>query len=295
MPGVGRCVQLSDNSEHPGGGIAPQAAESAAAALHELHALGYLPALDAQTSKRLESAWAGVVAAAGGDAPPETIDVLFQRQLDVPRTALGCARLEFDELCGRPRGAADYLALAQRFHTLVLDGVPAMSMQARALKRMQPATSTRDWCIGLALGHNDDATSWACLIALHVPRARVQLRDKARRFITLVDELYNAGACLVCRAAVPPDALFAGTPDDEAIIDLEALQFEGAVPDSKLRRNLVAAGGVAPVAGSAQEQLRLTAHLGGAEEQFAFRRALSRLHEMQTPRYRRRRMHEALS
>lgn len=120
------------------------------------------------------------------------------------------------------------------------------------------------------------------------------MRDKARRFITLIDELYNAGTCLVCCAEVPAEALFLGTADDEPIIDMEALQFEGAVPGSRLRRDLVAEGGVAPVAGSAQEQLRLTAHMGGAEEQFAFRRAVSRLHEMQTPRYRQRRAGRSL-
>jgi predicted ATPase len=54
-------------------------------------------------------------------------------------------------------------------------------------------------------------------------------RDQARRFITLVDELYNARCLLVCSAALPPDQLFAGTSGEEPILDLEGLQFEGAV------------------------------------------------------------------
>lgn len=45
----------------------------------------------------------------------------------------------------------------------------------------------------------------------------------------------------------------------------------------KLRRDLMAEGGVAPVVAAAQ--------LGGAEERFMFARAVSRLYEMQTPRY----------
>lgn len=57
----------------------------------------------------------------------------------------------------------------------------------------------------------------------------MQVRDQARRFITLVDELYNARVRLVCSAEVPPDALFAGAMGEEPIIDLESLQFEGAV------------------------------------------------------------------
>jgi predicted ATPase len=112
------------------------------------------------------------------------------------------------------------------------------------------------------------------------------VRDQARRFITLVDELYNQQARLVVLAECAPEDLFFGSASDEPILDLEALQSEGAVPDAKLRRDLGATGGAGGVmASTTQEVQRLTAHLGGAEEQFAFARAVSRLLEMQTRRY----------
>lgn len=62
-----------------------------------------------------------------------------------------------------------------------------------------------------------------------IPAMSMNIRDQARRFITLIDELYNARVLLVCTAALPPDQLFAGAEGDEPILDLEGLQFEGAV------------------------------------------------------------------
>lgn len=43
-------------------------------------------------------------------------------------------------------------------------------------------------------------------------------------------------------------------------------------------------GGVAPLGGGGKSQ-SLQSRLGGLEEQFAFKRAVSRLHEMQTDLY----------
>jgi len=63
------------------------------------------------------------------------------------------------------------------------------------------------------------------------------------------------------------------------------VQFETAVEGSRLRRNLMADGGVAPVAATPQAALAAAQALGGAEEQFAFARAVSRLWEMQSPLY----------
>lgn len=44
-------------------------------------------------------------------------------------------------------------------------------------------------------------------------------------------------------------------------------------------------GGVAPIADSANQAVNLAGQLGGLEEKFAFKRAVSRLHEMQSAAY----------
>ena len=53
------------------------------------------------------------------------------RNLVVERTVGGFARMTFHELCARPLGAADYLALASRFHTLFLEAVPVLAAENR--------------------------------------------------------------------------------------------------------------------------------------------------------------------
>ena len=49
--------------------------------------------------------------------------------LQVPQAAGGVARFAFLDLCGHPLGAADFMALARRFHTVFVENIPAMSMQ----------------------------------------------------------------------------------------------------------------------------------------------------------------------
>ena len=66
----------------------------------------------------------------GVAAQPVTLD-LKGRSLHVPRAAGGVARIGFDALCVEARGAADYLALAAHFHTLVLDNVPLLEPQKK--------------------------------------------------------------------------------------------------------------------------------------------------------------------
>ena len=93
---------------------------------------------------------------------PATLEVAG-RKVVISRTTGSMARASFDDLCDRPLGASDYLALAERFDTLFLEGVPVLSPDRR---------------------------------------------EAARRFVTLVDALYEAHTRLIVLAAAEPDALY---------------------------------------------------------------------------------------
>ena len=63
--------------------------------------------------------------------PSEDIDVGGGRRLHVPKSLKGVAVFSFKRLCGEARGASDYLAIARRYHTVILVGIPVMSPDMR--------------------------------------------------------------------------------------------------------------------------------------------------------------------
>ena len=63
--------------------------------------------------------------------PSETIAVPGGRTLFVPKAIKGVAVFSFTRLCRAALGAADYLAVARKFHTLILVGVPVMGPENR--------------------------------------------------------------------------------------------------------------------------------------------------------------------
>ncbi|MBI3444087.1 MAG: cell division protein ZapE [Magnetospirillum sp.] len=120
----------------------------------------YHAPLSEQAETALELAFARLTE--GATAIPHTIEV-NGRQMRVPLAATGVARFSFAQLCGTALGPSDYLALAGRYHTLVLSDIPILS----------PAN-----------------------------------KDEARRFVTLIDALYEHKVTLICSAAAPPETLY---------------------------------------------------------------------------------------
>lgn len=87
----------------------------------------YAP-LGPAADEAIERAWRRLT---GGAIPQAvTLDV-GGRALKVEREAAGVARFTFDELCARPLGAADYIEIAERFHTVLLEQIPRLSPSMR--------------------------------------------------------------------------------------------------------------------------------------------------------------------
>ncbi|MFN7222576.1 MAG: cell division protein ZapE [Paracoccaceae bacterium] len=85
------------------------------------------------------------------------------REVELPHFANGIGRATFWELCARPLGSADFLAIASAIRVLILEDIPQLS----------------------AGNYNE-----------------------AKRFVTLIDALYEARVRLICSAADEPERLY---------------------------------------------------------------------------------------
>ena len=120
----------------------------------------YYTPLDMGSQRAMDEAFRRATDGAQGS---EVTLAVKGRSVHVPRAAHGVARFEFADLCAKALGAADYLKIAETFHTVLIDNVPQLS----AAKR-----------------------------------------NEAKRFVTLVDALYENKVRLILSADVPPDALY---------------------------------------------------------------------------------------
>jgi cell division protein ZapE len=91
----------------------------------------YTPA-DAAADAAMDAAFLRLTGAARGE-PAEV--ARLGRAIAVPQAVASVARFDFDALCRRPLSAGDYVALASRYETFLLDHVPLISDEARDAAR----------------------------------------------------------------------------------------------------------------------------------------------------------------
>jgi cell division protein ZapE len=88
----------------------------------------YFYPLNQESTRKLQ----GIFLQLTGDATPEPITLPVQgRNLKITHAAKGVGFFNFDELCRTALGAADYLAIAECLHTVIVDGVPRMLPEQR--------------------------------------------------------------------------------------------------------------------------------------------------------------------
>ncbi|MCX7361676.1 MAG: cell division protein ZapE [Alphaproteobacteria bacterium] len=120
----------------------------------------YLTPLGAWATAKLDEAFR--VLSGGADGDPRVLRTQG-RDVDVPRAAPGVAMAHYLDWCAKPMGAADFLCIAEHFHTVILAEIPRMGPDSR---------------------------------------------DKAARFVTMIDTFYEKKVKLVCSAAASPQALY---------------------------------------------------------------------------------------
>jgi cell division protein ZapE len=105
---------------------------------YRLHRLGGMPTWyvpnGPEASKKLSEAFFRLTDYPVEDrarVPSEDLRLGGGRTLHVPKSLKGVAVFSFKRLCGEARGAADYLSVARRYHTVFLVGIPRMGPENR--------------------------------------------------------------------------------------------------------------------------------------------------------------------
>ena len=120
----------------------------------------YYSPLGPAADQAMQAAWDRLTTCA---EPHQTHITVQGREVTIPAVAAGVVRMSFDELCNRPLGPADYLALARNFDNFLIENVP----------KLQPEN-----------------------------------RNAARRFVTLIDALYEAKTKVLISAEAEPNDLY---------------------------------------------------------------------------------------
>ncbi|KAF8199804.1 AFG1-like ATPase-domain-containing protein [Mycena galopus ATCC 62051] len=122
----------------------------------------------------------------------------------------------------------------------------------------------------------------------NIPILRLSAKNQARRFITLIDALYEARCRVVCLAETKPEELFFPDAPPDENLDVMLAESVGETQEG-YRPNVSAydSPGMSQNFGAIPKPMALDtlSIFSGEEEQFAFKRALSRLIEMTSPGY----------
>jgi cell division protein ZapE len=88
----------------------------------------YVTPLGEGSDRAMDTAWRALT----GGQPVEPLELPMKgRSIHVPQAAGRLARFSFSDLCEKPLGAADFLAIANRFDTVFIDHIPFLDAEKR--------------------------------------------------------------------------------------------------------------------------------------------------------------------
>ncbi len=88
----------------------------------------YFSPLGAEADAEIRKVWRMLT---GRDTGAPASVTVKGREVAVPEAAMGVARFSFADLCAKPLGANDYLAIARNFHTVIMEHVPILTPDRR--------------------------------------------------------------------------------------------------------------------------------------------------------------------
>ena len=98
------------------------------------------------------------------EGPPSELKLkLKSRSVSIAKFINGVGRMEFEDLCDKPLGPADFLAIANSVRVLIIDNIPKLGRERN---------------------------------------------NQAKRFVTLIDVLYEQNVILIASAATIPEKIF---------------------------------------------------------------------------------------
>ncbi|KAF3930765.1 hypothetical protein ABW20_dc0100858 [Dactylellina cionopaga] len=69
------------------------------------------------------------------DSPHPATKIIWGRHIKIPLASGRAARFDFQDLCGKPMSAADYIELTRHYDAFVVENVPAMDINTRDVAR----------------------------------------------------------------------------------------------------------------------------------------------------------------
>ncbi|KAI8801300.1 AFG1-like ATPase-domain-containing protein [Cladochytrium replicatum] len=121
------------------------------------------------------------------------------------------------------------------------------------------------------------AQQYTTIVVQSIPRMGLPQKNEARRFINFVDACYENKVKVICSADAPADDLFVVTDDPASFEDSETFMHREMLGDLM--------GMTGRGRRASRSDINRLAIFTAEDERFAFRRAVSRLHEMRSSVY----------